>query len=100
MDGDGRDGKSDINYHHSKRKPGDTPYSFLVDYLIWDEDAGLTGFLNKATFKEGVPIYINQGPAKTIAEGINQLPSSIRLADMNGSASPPPPLFFFHGLLG
>jgi len=31
-----------------------------------------------------VPLYINQGPAKTIADGINSPPSSIRLADMDG----------------
>ncbi|KAL4939991.1 hypothetical protein BDV06DRAFT_224534, partial [Aspergillus oleicola] len=44
----------------------------------------LTGFLNKRTHNEGVPLYINQGPAKTIADGITQKPSSIRLADMDG----------------
>ncbi|KAF4990980.1 hypothetical protein FDECE_14187 [Fusarium decemcellulare] len=54
------------------------------DYLIWDEDGGLTGFLNKPTNKEGVPLYVNQGPAKTIADGIKKNPSTIRLADMDG----------------
>ncbi|KAL4861685.1 SGNH hydrolase-type esterase domain-containing protein [Aspergillus spectabilis] len=54
------------------------------DYLIWDDQAGLTGFLNKRTHNEGVPLYINQGPAKTIADGITQKPGSIRLADMDG----------------
>ncbi|KAI9170782.1 hypothetical protein HJFPF1_00255 [Paramyrothecium foliicola] len=61
MDGDGRD-----------------------DYLIWDAQAGLTGFLNQPTRKEGVPLYINQGPAKTIADGITQDPGEIRLADLDG----------------
>ncbi|KAL0929864.1 uncharacterized protein CTRU02_215073 [Colletotrichum truncatum] len=54
------------------------------DYLIWDDDGGLTGFLNQPTNREGVPLYINQGPAKTIAEGIQKPPSTIRLADMDG----------------
>ncbi|KAF6833212.1 hypothetical protein CPLU01_05731 [Colletotrichum plurivorum] len=44
------------------------------DYLIWDDDAGLTGFLNQPTQKEGVPVYIDQGPAKTLADGISQKP--------------------------
>ncbi|KAJ6439023.1 Lipase 1 [Purpureocillium lavendulum] len=54
------------------------------DYLIWEEKGGLTGFLNQSTQKEGVPLYINQGPAKTLADGIAQNPSSIRLADLDG----------------
>ncbi|KAJ3565378.1 hypothetical protein NPX13_g7525 [Xylaria arbuscula] len=54
------------------------------DYLIWDDDGGLTGFLNQRTNREGVPLYINQGPAKVIADGIKQAPSTIRLADMDG----------------
>ncbi|CCT67685.1 uncharacterized protein FFUJ_14670 [Fusarium fujikuroi IMI 58289] len=54
------------------------------DYLIWDEDGGLTGFLNQPTNREGVPLFVNQGPAKTIADGIKKKPSTIRLADMDG----------------
>jgi hypothetical protein len=54
------------------------------DYLIWDEIAGLTGFLNQRTKREGVPLYIDQGPAKTIADGITQNPESIQLADLDG----------------
>ncbi|KAF5019289.1 hypothetical protein F66182_8707 [Fusarium sp. NRRL 66182] len=54
------------------------------DYLIWDDDGGLTGFLNQRTNNEGVPLYVNQGPAKTIADGIRKKPESIRLADMDG----------------
>lgn len=56
----------------------------MLDYLIWDDDAGLTGFLNQPTQKEGVPLYIDQGPAKTLADGISQKPESIRLADLDG----------------
>ncbi|KAK1526716.1 hypothetical protein CPAR01_13244 [Colletotrichum paranaense] len=54
------------------------------DYLIWDAQAGLTGFLNQPTRSEGVPLYVNQGQAKTIADGITQDPKNIRLADMDG----------------
>lgn len=31
-----------------------------------------------------MPLYVNQGPAKTIADGISKPPSTIRLADMDG----------------
>ncbi|KAJ3497498.1 hypothetical protein NLG97_g1847 [Lecanicillium saksenae] len=54
------------------------------DYLIWDGEGGLTGYLNQRTNAEGVPLYINQGPAKTIADGIGKPPATIRLADMDG----------------
>ncbi|KAI8721439.1 SGNH-hydro domain-containing protein [Fusarium sp. LHS14.1] len=54
------------------------------DYLTWDDDGGLTGFLNQPTNREGVPLFINQGDPKTIADGIKKDPSTIRLADMNG----------------
>ncbi|KAL6864240.1 SGNH hydrolase-type esterase domain-containing protein [Trichoderma novae-zelandiae] len=54
------------------------------DYLIWDDDGGLSGFLNQRTRKEGVPLYIKQGAAKSIADGISKDPASIRLADMDG----------------
>lgn len=62
--------------------------SLQTDYLIWDDQAGLTGFLNQRTWREGVPLYIYQGPPKTIADGITQDPSSIRLADMDGFVAP------------
>jgi hypothetical protein len=55
-----------------------------TDYLIWDSIGGLTGFLNQPTRAEGVPLYINQGGPKTIADGITQNPSSLILADMDG----------------
>ena len=44
----------------------------------------MTGFLNKPSNREGVPIYENQGLAKTVADGIHKSPGSIRLADMDG----------------
>ncbi|KAG5808825.1 hypothetical protein H9Q71_006708 [Fusarium xylarioides] len=59
-------------------------FADMTDYLIWDEDGGLTGFLNQPTNREGVPLFVNQGPAKTIADGIKKKPSTIRLADMDG----------------
>lgn len=61
MDGDGRD-----------------------DYLIWDDRGGLTGYLNQPTNREGVPLYVDQGPPKTIADGITQNYNFIHLADLDG----------------
>lgn len=52
--------------------------------MRWDDDGGLTGFLNQQTNREGVPLYVDQGPVKTIADGIHKDPSEIRLADMDG----------------
>ncbi|KAL2066782.1 hypothetical protein VTL71DRAFT_2854 [Oculimacula yallundae] len=54
------------------------------DYLIWDDDAGLTGFLNKASFNEGVPVWMPLGAAKTVIGGVHRPYSQIRLADMDG----------------
>jgi hypothetical protein len=54
------------------------------DYLIWDDQAGFTGFLNLPTRRDGVPLFKDQGPAKTLADGITQNPNAIQLADMNG----------------
>lgn len=54
------------------------------DYLIWDNDGGLSGYLNQRTNREGVPLYVNQGGAKSIADGIGEDPKTIRLADMDG----------------
>lgn len=55
-----------------------------ADYLIWDDNAGLSGFLNIRTRKEGTPFFADQGGSKVIADGIGQAPSSIRLADHDG----------------
>lgn len=54
------------------------------DYMVIDDDGGLTGFLNIRTDKEGIPFFANQGPAKTVASGIGQPPEYIILADMDG----------------
>ncbi|XWX00175.1 hypothetical protein V2A60_008195 [Cordyceps javanica] len=54
------------------------------DYLIWDNDGGLSGFLNQRTNSEGVPLYIDQGGGNSILEGHGHTPDAIRLADMDG----------------
>lgn len=54
----------------------------LDDYLIWDNIAGLISFLNQLTNREGVPLYVNQGPPKTIADGITQSPRVPDLFDL------------------
>ncbi|KAL2212798.1 hypothetical protein CC79DRAFT_1267941 [Sarocladium strictum] len=54
------------------------------DYLIWDSDAGLSGFLNRQTNREGVPFWEDQGKAKAFVGGIHKPHSEIRLADMDG----------------
>lgn len=53
------------------------------DYLVWDSDGGLSGFLNQPTEKAGLPFFIDQGGAKAIADGIGQSPSLLRLADLD-----------------
>jgi hypothetical protein len=58
------------------------------DYLIWDDEGGLTGFLNQHTFVDRVPIYIPQGGPKTIADGISQDLNIVRLADIDGDVNP------------
>ncbi|KAF2162085.1 carbohydrate esterase family 3 protein, partial [Zasmidium cellare ATCC 36951] len=55
-----------------------------ADYMIWDQQAGLSGFLNIRTRDEGTPFFAQQGGAKYIADGITQNPDSIRLADIDG----------------
>ena len=59
-----------------------------ADYLIWDPEGGITGFLNQPTQREGVPFFVDQGPPKTIADGVGQDPASIRLADLDGDGKP------------
>ncbi|RSL78301.1 hypothetical protein CEP51_008323 [Fusarium floridanum] len=54
------------------------------DYLVFDSDAGLSGFLNQPSNREGVPTWIKQGE-KSIAKGIKEPHSSIHLADMDGN---------------
>jgi hypothetical protein len=57
------------------------------DYLIWDEDGGLSGFLNQPTQNEGVPQFVSQGSAKSLASGNSQNPTFLWLADMDGSVA-------------
>lgn len=64
----------------------------IKDYLIWDEDGGLSGFLNKPTQNEGVPQFISQGAAKSLASGNAQNPTFLCLADMDGSVVLLPPI--------
>jgi hypothetical protein len=53
----------------------------FLDYLVWDNNGGLTGFLNQPTQNEGVPQFIEQG---TLASGNSQNPTFLRLADLDG----------------
>lgn len=59
----------------------------IKDYLIWDENGGLSGFLNKATQNGGAPQFISQGSAKSLATGNSQNPTFLWLADMDGSVA-------------
>ncbi len=79
MNGDGRDGTA---RKLDNRKMIKT--NTLLDYLIWDDDGGLSGFLNQHTNSEGVPLYSNQGGAKSICDGFGHAPNTTRLADMDG----------------
>ncbi|KAK5000912.1 hypothetical protein LTR66_000329 [Elasticomyces elasticus] len=54
-----------------------------ADYLMWDADGGLSGYLNVRTNVEGRPTWIPQGGAKSIASGVAP-PGNIRMADING----------------
>lgn len=56
-----------------------------ADYLIWDQDGGLSGFMNTRTQSYGVPYFTaQQNDPKGIAQGIGQPPGAIRLADLDG----------------
>jgi hypothetical protein len=59
----------------------------IKDYLIWDEDGGLSGFLNQPTQNEGVPRFVSQGSAKSLASGNFQNPTFLWLVDMDGSVA-------------
>ncbi|EGX89576.1 lipolytic protein G-D-S-L family [Cordyceps militaris CM01] len=54
------------------------------DYLVYDDDGGISGFLNQRTNREGVPLFIDQGGARSIMDGFGHAPSTLRLADMDG----------------
>lgn len=57
-----------------------------ADYLMWDQDGGLSGYLNVRGSSEGQPNWISQGKDKSIAVGVGKDVSleSLRLADVNG----------------
>ena len=54
-----------------------------ADYLIFDTDGGVSGYLNIRTDNEGKPTWVSQGGAKSIATGVAPY-SRIRMADING----------------
>ena len=43
-----------------------------ADYMIWDQLGGITGYLNVRGPHEAVPVWIDQGPSKSIATGVSQ----------------------------
>ena len=57
---------------------------FRDDYLMWDKDGGLSGFLNIRSQSEGQPLWITQGGDKSIAVGTGRNSSLVRLADIDG----------------
>ncbi|KAK4896112.1 hypothetical protein LTR27_005969 [Elasticomyces elasticus] len=54
-----------------------------ADYLIFDQDGGLSGYTNIRGKSEGQPVWISQGGAKSIASGLAP-PNRVRTADLNG----------------
>ena len=50
-----------------------------ADYLIWDYEGGLTGYLNIRGRQEGIPIWLDQGPDKAIALGVSVTSSGAAL---------------------
>ncbi|KAH7114166.1 SGNH hydrolase-type esterase domain-containing protein [Dactylonectria estremocensis] len=54
------------------------------DYLVFDSDVGLSGFLNQPSNREGLPQWVKQAD-KAFAVGIREQLSSIHLADMDGN---------------
>jgi len=52
-----------------------------ADYLIFDEEGGLTGYLNVRGVVEARPVWIPQGSAKSIAAGLAS-PDLVRMADL------------------
>jgi hypothetical protein len=57
-----------------------------ADYLIFDDEAGISGFLNIMTQRSGLPGFVKQEGAKSIATGISNTKNykDIRLADIDG----------------
>jgi hypothetical protein len=55
---------------------------WFEDYLIWGDHASLKAYLNQPSQREGLPQWIYQDAA--VANGIDQDPEFIKLADMDG----------------
>lgn len=58
-----------------------------ADYLIFDENGGISGYLNKRSDQEGHPIWIEQGTGDSIASGAFAPYNRIRMADINGTSA-------------
>ena len=58
----------------------------LVDYLIFNDDAGISGYLNIMTQKSGLPLFAKQEGNQPIAAGIKNTKNwrDIRIADVDG----------------
>ncbi|KAL5347503.1 hypothetical protein ACLOAV_007815 [Pseudogymnoascus australis] len=56
------------------------------DYLIFDDEAGISGYLNIMTQKSGVPLFAKQEGNQPIATGIENTKNwrDIRIADVDG----------------
>ncbi|OBT86037.1 hypothetical protein VE02_05546 [Pseudogymnoascus sp. 03VT05] len=56
------------------------------DYLIFDDEAGISGYLNIMTQKSGVPLFAKQEGNQPIATGIKNTKNwrDIRIADVDG----------------
>lgn len=53
------------------------------DYLIFDANGGLDGYMNIRGRSEGQPVWIPQGGAKSIATGLGPNSTFIRMADVS-----------------
>lgn len=69
-------------YHRRGKENTD----FSTDYLIFDYEAGISGYLNIMTQRSGLPHFAEQEGAKSIAKGIANTKNykDIRLADVDG----------------
>ncbi|KAL8846048.1 MAG: hypothetical protein Q9221_008832 [Calogaya cf. arnoldii] len=54
-----------------------------ADYMTWDSEGGLSGFLNILSKSEGQPNWIPQGGYKSIAGGTGDPSTHLQLADMD-----------------
>ena len=58
----------------------------FAEYLIFDDEAGISGYLNIMTQKSGVPLFVKQEGSQSIATGIENTKNrqDIRIADVDG----------------